>query len=262
MAKFVVTMLYINRTPACIDLTKLFEENGLLAAIPDITVSACKVNHTSDAGGYIITTKGSKSRKLVFSGDTTPCDLLIEAGKDADVLIHEATFDDDREIEAQKKRHSTMRQAVNVGKAMNAKNIILTHFSARYPKVPTLPKYLDENNVGISMDNLVVSMDSLPKLSKLNEIWRIYLDENNVGISMDNLVVSMDSLPKLSKLNEIWRIVYEEELFNIETRNYAKGIKALKDSVNAASIDTSQPITEPPAKKRAIGGNKGDTSSN
>uniref|UniRef100_A0AC34G670 Ribonuclease Z n=1 Tax=Panagrolaimus sp. ES5 TaxID=591445 RepID=A0AC34G670_9BILA len=34
---------------SCIDLTKLFEENGLLAAIPDITVSACKVNHTSDA---------------------------------------------------------------------------------------------------------------------------------------------------------------------------------------------------------------------
>uniref|UniRef100_A0A914YR51 ribonuclease Z n=1 Tax=Panagrolaimus superbus TaxID=310955 RepID=A0A914YR51_9BILA len=97
MAKFVVTFLYVNRTPACIDVTKLFEENGLLAAIPDITVSACKVNHTSDAGGYIITTKGPKSRKLVFSGDTTPCDLLIEAGKDADVLVHEATFDDDRE---------------------------------------------------------------------------------------------------------------------------------------------------------------------
>uniref|UniRef100_A0AC35G7N0 Ribonuclease Z n=1 Tax=Panagrolaimus sp. PS1159 TaxID=55785 RepID=A0AC35G7N0_9BILA len=223
MAKFVVTMLYVNRAPACIDLTKLFEENGLLYAIPDITVSACKVNHTSDAGGYIITTK-DKNRKIVFSGDTTPCDLLIQSGMNADVLIHEATFDDDREIEAQKKKHSTMKQAVNVGKAMNAKHIILTHFSARYPKVPMLPKYLDENGVGIAMDNLVVSMDSLPKLSKLNEIWRI---------------------------------VYEEELFNIEARNYSKGIKALKDSVTNATIQDSTPttLTEPPAKKRALGNN-------
>jgi ribonuclease Z len=79
-AKFVVTFLYVNRAPACIDLTKLFEENGLLSSIPDITASAVKVNHTSDAAGYILTTK-ERNRKLVFSGDTTPCDLLIEAGR-------------------------------------------------------------------------------------------------------------------------------------------------------------------------------------
>ena len=105
-----------------------------------------------------------------------------------------------------------MLQAVNVGKAMNAKHIILTHFSARYPKVPALPNYLDENGVCIAMDNLVISMDTLPKVSKLNKIYRI---------------------------------IYEEELFNIETRNFIKGIKGAKESTLPG---------QPPAKKRAVDG--------
>jgi hypothetical protein len=92
---------------------------------------------------------------------------------------------------------------------MNAKHIILTHFSARYPKVPALPSYLDENGVCVAMDNLVVSMETLPKVSKLNEIYRI---------------------------------IYEEELFNIESRNFIKGVKGAKEP--------SMP--EPPAKKRAV----------
>lgn len=75
------------------------------------------------------------------------------------------------------KKHSTMLQAVKVGKAMEAKHVILTHFSARYPKVPTLPDYLDENGVGIAMDNLIVSMEDLPKLPLMNPVYRELYDE-------------------------------------------------------------------------------------
>ncbi len=34
--------------------------------------------------------KGGKS--VVFSGDTSPCDRLVELAKDCDLLIHECTF--------------------------------------------------------------------------------------------------------------------------------------------------------------------------
>ncbi|KAG5654003.1 hypothetical protein H0H81_008585 [Sphagnurus paluster] len=37
---------------------------------------------------------------------------------------------------ATQKAHSTFGQAISIGKRMNAEHILLTHFSARYPKMP------------------------------------------------------------------------------------------------------------------------------
>jgi ribonuclease Z len=73
--------------------------------------------------------------KVVYSGDTRPGGPLIAAGKDCDVLIHEATFEDDKEALAKKKRHSTVGEAVAAGRKMGARRTVLTHFSQRYPKL-------------------------------------------------------------------------------------------------------------------------------
>jgi ribonuclease Z len=40
---------------------------------------------------------------------------LVEAGKDATLLIHEATLEDDKPEMAAQKGHSTFTQAVEVG---------------------------------------------------------------------------------------------------------------------------------------------------
>jgi ribonuclease Z len=61
---------------------------------------------------------------------------FANAARNADLLIHESTFADGMEAEAIVKRHSTVGEALRVGKQMNAKTIVLTHFSQRYPKVP------------------------------------------------------------------------------------------------------------------------------
>uniref|UniRef100_A0A1I7TDZ7 ribonuclease Z n=1 Tax=Caenorhabditis tropicalis TaxID=1561998 RepID=A0A1I7TDZ7_9PELO len=132
-------------------------------------LKAVQVHHTRMANGYIMRIAG---KRIVFSGDTKPCDLLVEEGQGADVLVHESTFEDGHEEDAMRKRHSTMGQAVDVGKRMNAKHIILTHFSARYPKVPTLPEYLDSQNIGVAMDMLRIRFDHLPLLPKLLPIYR------------------------------------------------------------------------------------------
>jgi len=42
------------------------------------------------------------------------------------------------EAEAVLKRHSTVGEALDVGRRMRAKAVILTHFSQRYPKIPPL----------------------------------------------------------------------------------------------------------------------------
>ncbi len=70
--------------------------------------------------------------KITYSGDTTPCETLIDLGKDSDILIHEATFGKELSEAAKEKMHSTSVDAANVAKLMNAKQLILTHISSRY----------------------------------------------------------------------------------------------------------------------------------
>ncbi|KAJ6605846.1 hypothetical protein B0H10DRAFT_2076138 [Mycena sp. CBHHK59/15] len=71
---------------------------------------------------------------IVFSGDTLPTQTLVRGGWGATLLIHEATMGDDEEAMAQAKAHSTVGQAIESGR--KCKNILLTHFSARYPRMP------------------------------------------------------------------------------------------------------------------------------
>jgi len=60
------------------------------------------------------------------------CDALVEAGRGATLLIHEATFGDDRVADARQKRHSTRGEALDVAARMGARRTILTHLSQRY----------------------------------------------------------------------------------------------------------------------------------
>lgn len=90
-----------------------------------------------------------------------PCDNLVNLGLDSDLLIHEATMEDDLIGEARAKMHSTTGQAISIGNEMNAKFIILTHFSQRYARIPRLaPEFEEQNkNVGIAFDNMRVCME-------------------------------------------------------------------------------------------------------
>jgi len=71
-------------------------------------------------------------RKITYSGDLAPSESLIKLGKDSDILIHEATFSKRLAETAKEKKHSTAVDAANDAKKMGAKQLILTHISARY----------------------------------------------------------------------------------------------------------------------------------
>ncbi|MCC6332986.1 MAG: ribonuclease Z [Myxococcales bacterium] len=75
-------------------------------------------------------------RKLVLSGDTRPCPSVIQAARDADVLIHEATFSDDEQSRAEETRHSTAREAGRVAREAGVKRLLLTHLSSRHDVDP------------------------------------------------------------------------------------------------------------------------------
>lgn len=78
-------------------------------------------------------------------------------------------MDNDRAVDAAKKLHSTIEQAVDVGQQMKAKFIILTHFSQRYAYIPRYTETLPEN-VGIAFDNMVVSIMKFKNKSNILKI--------------------------------------------------------------------------------------------
>ncbi len=78
--------------------------------------------------------------KIVYTGDTRPCITTVENAREADLLIHDATFSSSEVNEAREKGHSTVREAALVARLAKAKCLALIHFSARYRDVYLLAR--------------------------------------------------------------------------------------------------------------------------
>ncbi|VDL64571.1 unnamed protein product [Hymenolepis diminuta] len=133
-----------------------------------LKVDPVKVPHTGTSWGYVI----SRSKdgdgddgtfwKVVYSGDTPPCSQLAEAGSDCDLLIHEATMGDGYEEQAVKARHSTTGEAIQIGRMMRAKFILLTHFSQRFSRLPSFDTF--QEDIAPAFDFMQVKFRDLWKL--------------------------------------------------------------------------------------------------
>lgn len=77
-------------------------------------------------------------RKIVYSGDTRPVKSLEKLAESADLLIHEATLDDDLTERAEEDGHSTPSQAAKTAKKAKVKRLVLTHISSRYKSASLL----------------------------------------------------------------------------------------------------------------------------
>ncbi|KAI5055052.1 hypothetical protein GOP47_0030197 [Adiantum capillus-veneris] len=104
--------------------------------------------------------------KLVYSGDTRPCQALVDAARNATILIHEATFEDDLIADAVKKNHSITHEAMKVGVDAEVYRIFLTHFSQRYPTIPYYDNQF-KDRACLAFDMMSVNLADLPIVPEL-----------------------------------------------------------------------------------------------
>jgi ribonuclease Z len=73
-----------------------------------------------------------EGRKVVYSGDTKPCEAVRIAAHEADLLIHEATFAQEDAERALQTGHSTARQAAELAAEARVRMLALIHLSTRH----------------------------------------------------------------------------------------------------------------------------------
>lgn len=99
-------------------------------------ILTARVNHCR--GALAVSLVFPNGFKLSYSGDCRPSPNFAAIGQGSTVLIHEATFGDDMHGNAVAKKHSTTAEALEIGRRMQARTILLTHFSQRYQKVASV----------------------------------------------------------------------------------------------------------------------------
>jgi ribonuclease Z len=107
------------------------------------------------------------------------------------LLIHESTFDDELRGDALAKKHSTMSEAIDVGRRMGARRIMLTHFSQRYQKTPAL----EEN-----LDSMAAETDDAQAKAKLDEVILVAFDY--MRVKLGEFRKAQAFLPAIQKLFE------------------------------------------------------------
>jgi ribonuclease Z len=145
-----------------------FAKAGLLWQIPcrQAMVTAAQLQHRVPCWGYVFeenvlptTASGSGSssggsgsssgssargRRVVLLGDTVDSRPIAPIAVGADLVSHEATFAAGMETKAALAQHSTAWMAGQFAWAIQAKALVLTHFSARYEGSKEKSKWLPQ----------------------------------------------------------------------------------------------------------------------
>lgn len=88
----------------------------------------------------ILTFPGHAPRKYAYCSDTAYAPEIVPHIKNTDLLYHEATFAESELSRARETFHSTARQAAEIAKAANVKQLVIGHYSSRYNELGVLLK--------------------------------------------------------------------------------------------------------------------------
>ena len=69
---------------------------------------------------------------VAYTGDTEPCENIFPLARNADLLIHEATYLERERDKARKTKHSTPREAAEMATQAGAMALVLTHIDDKH----------------------------------------------------------------------------------------------------------------------------------
>lgn len=114
---------------------RFFPEKARALSVPTEAWSLLQKGQSVDVGGTTVRPEqvlGSprKGLKFVFSGDTRACSGLVEAAREADLLICDATYGENAQAEqAAEYGHMNFAQAADIAARSGAKELWLAHYS-------------------------------------------------------------------------------------------------------------------------------------
>ncbi|HLS06653.1 MAG TPA: MBL fold metallo-hydrolase, partial [Bacillota bacterium] len=103
-----------------------------------------------------------KGRTICIMGDTKQPELATSFIQGADVLVHEATFSHKHQDLAEKYNHTTAKEAAQLAKNAQVKQLILTHISSRYQQDELIT--LEQEAIQIFQQSLIA-----------NDLWEFNL---------------------------------------------------------------------------------------
>lgn len=141
------------------------------------SIQSCMVDHCN--GAMAVSFNFPNGFKVSYSGDCRPSPKFAAIGHGSTLLIHEATFDDELIGDALAKKHCTTREALDIGKKMNARRILLTHFSQRYQKIPVMQNNEGEDQVAmVAFDYMRVKVGDIAKVEAFKPaLMKLYEDK-------------------------------------------------------------------------------------
>lgn len=106
--------------------------------------------------------KAMNGTRIAYIMDTFPHPHYVDAvkGMNVHVLVHESSFLESEKERAIEVKHSTAKMAGEVAKHANVKQLILTHFSARYPNGKDMMKEAQKvfKNVTAAHDLMIADL--------------------------------------------------------------------------------------------------------
>lgn len=180
---------------------RLYDELGITSCV-SIPVAHC-------LRSYAIVIDGTSFGKIAYSGDCRPSNRFADVGFGTDLLIHEATFEDGMEADAVLKRHSTVGEAIDVATKMNAKSLVLTHFSQRYPKISQMKRAKDSENgmpIVFAFDFMRLTPNMVGLAAKLTPAMRLLYPEPDEGVDEEETAIEDTTAKELMTVPGIFAV--------------------------------------------------------
>jgi ribonuclease Z len=113
-----------------------------------------------------------KPIKIVYTGDTRPCDSLRTAAQDANILISEAMFSSEHADLAAPRGHMTAVEAATIARDAHVDLLVLTHYSPRYGDGNIIESEAREvfSNTILARDLMHISVDKLGKYTIISPL--------------------------------------------------------------------------------------------